>query len=251
MAKIPTQQRTNTNKTTYETLPEGLYPARLVRFVGLGTQPQKAFQGQAKDPAPKVTLMFELFNPETGEPLDVKGVDSEGTEVLRPSCVFSEMFLFPGAERGKVFDMSKALDSTVKKVADDFDWFIERLGSPVMVDIGHYPKNDGTTGTSVKSIVPIAKMVSKSMPEARSELVGFDPYSTDIEKNQIAYAKMFNFQRKILEEAIDAKHIPLAGTEPIKFGDEETPKAGSSKPIPQPQYKSTEPSMDFDDDIPF
>lgn len=252
MAKIPTAPRAS-NKTTYDTLPKDLYPARMVRFVGLGTQPQPEYKGQAKDPAPKVAVMFELFDPETGDVLDVRGVDSEGNEVFKPSCVFTDMFLFPGAERGKVFDMSKALDSSVTKVADDFDWFIDRLGAPVMVEIDHYPKKDGTVGTKISSIVPVSKMVAKSMPEARSELVGFDPYDGDVEKYKIPYAKLFGFQRDILKEALDSKHIPLAGTEPVKLGDDEAPKGGSSNPIPQPQKATSQgmPSMDFDDDIPF
>lgn len=221
MAKIPTQQRANTNKTKYETVPEGLYPARLVRFVGLGSQPQPEYQGQVKDPAPKVAAVFELYDQATGEPLDSVGIDSDGNEVKNPACVFQDYFLFPGATRGKVFELSESIDSKVQKVADDFDWFIERLGAPVQVQVVNYPKKDGSTGAKVKKTTGLSPMISRNLPPARSELVGFDPYEQDPKKYEKEYAKLFNFQRGIIKDALDAQYIPLAGTEPIKLDDAE------------------------------
>lgn len=253
MAKIPTQKSNNTNKVDYELVAPDIYPARMVRFVGLGTQAQRAYQGKEKEPAPKVAVMFELYDPETGEPKMVKGKTAEGEIVERPSCVFKDYFLFPGAERGNVYDLSKALDPTITKVADDFEWFISRLGAPLMVEVTHYPKKDGTTGTSVGSVTGISRMVSKVMPPATSDLVGFDPYDGDIEKYAKAYSLIFNFQRTALAEAFDAQYIPLAGTEPQKFDDEKEEKSAPMATTTQssPEAHSETNYEDDEDERPF
>lgn len=220
MAKIPSSRAPKTSKVVYDTTKAGLYPARLVRFAGLGTQPQPAYDGQAKDPAPKVAVMFELYDPQTAKPLDVIGTNTETNEkVNRPSCVFQDYYLFPGATRGKVFELAKALDPSIEKVPDNFEWFLDRLSTPVQVQVGNYNKKDGTIGVKVASVTGVSSFVANAMEPARSELVGFDPYDDNVEKFGRAYAQLFGFQRDMLKDAQDAQYIPLAGTQPMKIDD--------------------------------
>lgn len=261
MAKIPSSRAPKTSKVVYETTTAGLYPARLVRFAGLGTQPQPAYEGQAKDPAPKVAVMFELYDPKTAQPLDVIGTNTETNEkVARPSCVFQDYFLFPGATRGKVFELAKALDPTIEKVPDNFEWFLDRLSAPVQVQVALYKKRDGSFGVKVASVTGASDFVANAMAPARSELVGFDPYDDNVEKFGRAYAQLFNFQRDMLKEASDAQYIALAGTEPMKIDD--NPANTDNKPASSPAASHTHnPSSnpdvgggmaeDEDDDRPF
>lgn len=240
----------NSKKTKYKVLEEGLYPARLVRFVGLGVQPQPEFQGQAKSPAFKVAAQWELYD--DNDPtvmLRAVEINEEGKEVPteRPSCMFQEMFLFPNAERGKVFDMCKAFDNTIAKSPDNLEWFFDRLGQAAMVLVKKYPKKDGTFGNSITGVQGILPMVAKMMPQATSTLVSFNPYADD-EDNKVAYAHMYNFQRDILKQAEDAKNIPLAGTQPIKLD------AVNAEEAKAPEAKEEVNPFDSDDlneDIPF
>lgn len=204
-------------RTTYKVIEAGNYPARMVRFIGLGIQPQRAFQGQEKSPAFKCSIQWELYDPNTAQRLSAIEI-KEGQEVVteKPSCMFQEMFLFPNAERGKVFDMSKAFEPNIKKSPADLDWFFDKLGQAAMITVSRYQKKDGTFGNGVQGVLPIAPMIVNAMAPAVSPLVGFNPY-IDTQDNKVAYSMMFPFQRDILKEAGDAQHIPLAGTEPIKL----------------------------------
>lgn len=257
MAKIPSSRQAKTSKVVYETTKEGLYPARLIRFAGLGTQPQPAYDGQEKPDAPKVALQFELYDPKTAKPLDVVGTNTETNEtVSRPSCVFQDYYLFPGATRGKVFELVQALDPSVDRVPDDFEWFLARLGAPVQVKVATYKKKDGTLGVKVAGVTGVSDFVSNAMEPARSELVGFDPYDGNIEKYERAYAQLYPFQRTMLKEAGDAQYIPLAGTDPVKIDDNpanpnnkptETANPASGRTAPT-QHTPAEPTGNWEDD---
>lgn len=226
MTAIPTyNDGSNSKKTVYKALEAGLYPARLVRFTGLGIQPQPEFKGEKKRPAFKVATQWQLFSAEDpSQPLyaielgkDEKD-ENKIVETLtdRPSCQFADFYLFPGAERGKVFDMCKAFDASISKTPSTLDWYFEKLGTAAMVQIRKYERKDGTFGNAIGSITPILPMLAKMMPPASVELVGFNPYVND-DTNAVAYARMFRFQHQILSEALDKQHIPLAGSEPIKL----------------------------------
>jgi len=215
--QIPTI-RSNRPSTTYEALPSDVYPARLVRFIGLGIQDQREFQGQAKDPAFKCSIQFELIG------VDVNGVDSTGVPIdPRPACVFQEYFLFPGATRGKVFDLCRAIDTTSEASPRNLEWFTEHLGSIVMVQVGNYTNKNGVVKNTVQAVQPCPGFMKNNVGEARTDLVGFNPY-VESETNLAAYNKMFKFQRDMLLEAHDSANIPFAGKEVQK---QEESKAGT------------------------
>lgn len=241
MAKIPSTRTTSTKKVTYPHLEADRYPARLVRFIGLGVQDQPVWKDQAKEPAFKVSLAFELFDPKTLEPLDTIGIDAEGNPTdPRPSCVFQDYFLFPNAKRGKVFDFCQAIEPSLTKSPDDIEWFIKRLGTPLTVMVGTYPRKDGTFGNKVTAVEGMAAFMANQLKESRVKLVGFDPYE-DAATMEDAYAELYPFQRDILESAHDAAHIPLAGTEPKKF----------EKPEGAPHASTSSKTVDEDLDRPF
>lgn len=219
MASIPTTRSSSASKNTYNVLPDGDYPARIVRFIGLGIQEQPEWQGQKKDPAFKCTIQFELIG------VDATGVDGQGKPLEpRPSCVFKEYFLFPGAKRGGVFDLVRVLDPSLDKVPGQLGWFIGQLDSIVNVTVGHYVTKTGEKRNKVTNVSAIPGMFKSQVGPARCELVGFDPYE-DTPEMFGAYAKMFKFQRDILAEAHDRANIPFAGKEAPKAEGEATQAA--------------------------
>lgn len=239
MATIPSFGNKNTSTRDYDVLANGDYPARITRFVGLGVQEQPDYQGQSKDPAFKAMFEFELI-----------GVDTSGTETKNgettpleptPSCQFHDVFLFPGAQRGKVFDLCKVLDPSIESVPKTLDWFEDKLGSIVNVNVGSYViKNGPNAGKSrncVRGVSPIAKMFQAQVGEARRDFVFFDPY----EENDTMfanYSSLFKYQRDMLVDAIDSEHIIYAGKE-------------AASNTPQEQKAPSDKQVDFDDDAPF
>lgn len=234
MANIPVTRSSAASKNVYNVLADGDYPARIVRFIGLGIQEQPEWQGQKKDPAFKCSIQFELIG------IDATGVDGQGKALEpRPSCVFKEYFLFPGAKRGGVFDLVRVLDPSLEKVPGQLGWFIGQLDSIVNVTVGHYITKTGEKRNKVVNVSAIPGMFKSQVGPARCELVGFDPYE-DTPEMFGAYAKMYKFQHSILAEAHDRANIPFAGKEVPK------PDSGDSKPAP-----TATPTTVADDDKPF
>lgn len=105
----------------------GTYPARLVRIIDLGIQPQKAFKGEPKPPAHQVDWTYEL--------LDVYMLDKEGNELEDKPRWVRERFNVnrPEADLAKSTKRYKALDPE-----ELFDWDMTKLiGMPCMITITH------------------------------------------------------------------------------------------------------------------
>lgn len=242
MSTIPTNRTSSASKNTYNVLPDGDYPARIVRFLGLGVQDQPEWQGQKKEPAFKCSVQFELID------VDATGVDGEGKALeARPACQFKDYFLFPGAKRGGVFDLCQILDPTIEKVPGDLGWFIGQLDQIVNVNVGHYVTKTGEKRNKVVRVSAIPSMFKKQIGAARCELVGFDPYE-DTPEMFGAYSKLFKFQRDILNEAHDRANIHFAGKEPMKNGDAAPAAKSSSKPM---AGTPTAGDTNFDESAPF
>ncbi|MGL5015038.1 MAG: hypothetical protein ACRC6V_12220 [Bacteroidales bacterium] len=238
---IPTTRNSSASKNTYNALPDGDYPARIVRFVGLGVQEQPEYQGQKKDPAFKCSLQVELIG------VDATGVDGEGKALeARPACQFKDYFLFPGAKRGGVYDLVRVLDPSLEKVPGDLEWFIDKLDSIVNVTVGHYMTKQGEKRNKIVAISSIPSMFKSQVGAARSDMVGFNPY-IDSPEMMAAYGKIFKFQRDILAEAFDRDNIPYAGKEAPK-------QEGGYSNTPSPAAPGTTPKSEpvtYDNDAPF
>lgn len=242
MSKIPSS-KTSKPRTEYSLLKGGEYEARLVRFVGLGIQEQQAYQGQAKAPAFKCALTFELID------VDTKGVDADGNEVSRPACQFDSYFLFPNASRGKVFDLCSILEPGIKETPDNLEWFKQKLGAPVNLTIGSYvSKKTGKEVNCIQNIAPIPAKYQSGVGAARTDLVFFDPYE-DTPEMFAAFSELYPFQRDMLLEAHDHAAMPYAGKEPAKRDAKGNGNGGEDKPS-----KPAAPAgnaVDEDDDAPF
>ncbi|MFW3388423.1 UNVERIFIED_CONTAM: hypothetical protein RF648_20760, partial [Kocuria sp. CPCC 205274] len=174
---IPTTRTSKKSFTVYDVIPDGDYPARLVRFVGLGVQEQPEFKGEKKAPAFKCSFAFELI-----------GVNATGTEYendqdkvgkpieARPACQFLDAYLFPGAGRGKVFDLCQMIDPSIKEVPGNLEWFMGQLGQIVSVRVGSYKTKKGDSRNKIVAVTSIPSMFKSQVGEAKSEFLAFNPY---------------------------------------------------------------------------
>ncbi|MGL4353213.1 MAG: hypothetical protein ACRCTP_04675 [Aeromonas popoffii] len=248
MSMIPMTRNSSLKKAVYNALEDDTYEARIVRFIGLGVQEQPEWNGEKKDPAFKCAIQFELIG------IDATGTDSEGKALdPRPACQFKDYFLFPGAKRGGVFDLCKAIDPTLEKVPNDLNWFLDKVGAPIMVSVSHYVNKEGRKVNKVTGVSGMSARARNTLPAAQTDLVGFDPYK-DTPEMGVAYAKMFKFQRDMLTEAHDSKNMPFAGTEAQKLDGNAPSKPAAQPAAPQSTGTPTaqqQADMPFDDDIPF
>lgn len=241
MSMIP--QAPKKSAIEYDVLDDKGYPARITRFIGLGVQDQPAWNGQQKAPAFKAGFEFEIIGVDTSGTITKNGK----TEPLdpKPACVFTDMYLFPNAERGKVFDLCQAVDPSIKSVPGDLSWFIKNLlGKVVSVRVGSYTNKAGQQKNKVVGVDPIPEMFQSQVGPARRELLGFDPY---VESDDMfsAYQDLFNYQRDILAEAHDSANIVYAGKEVVKQ-DVKAEKQADPEEKAAPKGE-----IDFDEDSPF
>lgn len=251
---IPSTSSSKKSRTVYDAIENDVYDARIVRFIGLGVQEQPEWQGEKKSPAFKCSISFELID------IDATGRTFEGDEDKvgkpidpRPSCMFKDYYLFPGAKRGGVFDLCKAIDPTITEVPRNLEWFMDKLGEVVSIGVGSYTTKAGVTRNKVTSVGAVSSRNKPKVGEARSELVGFNPYVDSPEMVQ-AYGKVYKFQREMLTEAHDKTNIPFAGKEPVNdSGDGERPSNTETRE--EQKYSKTSNTtpndVPFDDDIPF
>jgi hypothetical protein len=250
MSSIPSFSSKPKIVREYNLIANGDYPARISRFIGLGVHEQPPYQGQAKDPAFKSMFEFELIGMDTsGEEITNAGTPEEERKPLdpTPSCQFSDMFLFPGASRGKVFDLCQVLDPSMDKVPRDLDWFEAHLGAIVNVKVGRYTikngPNAGKERNTVKGISAVPSMFKNQVGEARRTFVYFDPY-VETDKAFSAYSQLFNYQRTMLEEALDHEHITYSGMEPARE------EKGAQASTESNKVQAAEVGVE-DEDIPF
>ncbi|MFW3388301.1 UNVERIFIED_CONTAM: hypothetical protein RF648_20135, partial [Kocuria sp. CPCC 205274] len=209
-------------------------------------QEQPEFKGEKKNPAFKSTFAFELIDVDTTGTEFENDQDKTGKPIdPRPACQFLDAYLFPGAGRGKVFELCEVLEPGIKEVPGNLEWFMARLGEIVNVRVGHYVDKRGQKRNKIVGVSAIPNMFKKQVGDARLETVAFNPYS-DTPENLEAYSKLYKFQRDQIAEAIDKENIPFAGKEPIKNSDQErkptTTNTGTTNP---------DESGEFADDVPF
>lgn len=140
---IPSMQN-NGPRNLWDAIENDTYEARLVKCVGLGVQEQPEWQGQKKQPAFKMAMTFELID------VDATGVDRDGKPLEpRPACQFKDYFLFPGAKRGGVYDLVRAIDPSLEAVPNNLEWFEKALGSVINVEVGSYTTKAGVLATKL------------------------------------------------------------------------------------------------------
>ena len=129
--KAPTGN--NTNRVAQPTLEPATYPARIVRILDYGLQPQ-SFNGEQKAPAQVISITYEL--------LDVFMVDEQGRELEdKPRWISEEFPLHPmSSDRARSTQRYSALDPENKF---EGDW-TRLITFPCMVTVAVNKKGDKT-----------------------------------------------------------------------------------------------------------
>lgn len=140
----------------------GTYPARVVRIIDLGLQPQRPFKGKDKPPAHEVQMTYEL--------LDAFMVDEDGKEQEdKPRWVHETFPLHNlSADLAKSTKRYMALDPDM-----DFDGdFTKLIGIPCNVTIVHGQgkgANAGKTYENIGSVTAMREKDAKRAPELVNE----------------------------------------------------------------------------------
>lgn len=155
-------------------LDAGTYPARLVQVLGLGTQKQRPYQGQEKDPVMEISTSYEL--------LDEFIVDEEGNVDETKPRWLSETMPFHNleADRAKSTKRYYAMDADDEH---DGDWK-KLLGSPVMITITKTEGKNKNAGKFFNNIAGVSAMRPKEAAKAeelKNEPRLFDFYDPDID----------------------------------------------------------------------
>ena len=217
--KASNQQQTKFSKQA--ALEPGTYPARVVRVLDLGLQPQTDFTTkEAKKPAQMISVTYEL--------VDVFMLDDDGNEITdKPRWLADKDFvLYPmfsdlaiSTKRIKAIDPSNAADG---------DWS-QVIGNACMVTVGNYKRQDGDLGDKVLNVTACRPRDAANMPDLQNEGKFFDLDEPDME--------FFNSLPKWVKEKIQG-NLQYAGSplEKLLGGKASAPKAEEEE-APKPAKK--------------
>jgi hypothetical protein len=190
----------------------GVYPGRLVQIIDLGMQPQRAFKGEAKPPAQRISLTYEL--------VDEFMKDEDGEDILDKPRWVSEDFplhnlkadLAISTKRYMAFDPSEAYEG---------DWS-QCVGMPCNVTIVNNKVGDKIYD-NVANVATMRPKDAAQCPELQNAAKVFDLDDPDME--------VYNALPKWLQEKIAAnleyKGSPLEeklSKAPEKASEEKKPK---------------------------
>lgn len=201
MAKIPSTG--GGSKFEYSQIEKDTYEARVVRFVFVGTQPQRPFKGQAKPDALLAKVAFELI----GETVEVTNTE-DGKVETKPAVVFNDIVVPGGGTgRGHCFDLiNAALDA--EACFEETDDYKELINAPVSLTVGSYTSTK--TGKEVSCVDAVGKMGKKAKEKLADSTVDtlFFCCYTDDEDSKEAYLSIGKFAQDKLAEAKDKEFIP-------------------------------------------
>ncbi len=158
------------NRIEQPTIDPGTYPARLAQIISLGLQPQRAYKGEDKPPAPEIMLTYEL--------LDTFMVDEDGNELTDKPRWISETIPFRNLEADLATSTKryKALDPDMDYDGD----FSALLGTPCNVTIVVNEGKGKNAGKKYENIQTISAMRPKDA--AKAEELKNAPRLFDIEE---------------------------------------------------------------------
>ena len=201
----------------FRRVPTGVWVARAVRLVDLGTQ-KVEFAGEIKHQR-KLLLTWEVFGEdEHGVPLTVEGQDGKEVPMSvskRYTASMNERSRLRAdleAWRGKPFTVEELKSFDVRRV----------LGTYCMLNVIEQDADNGKTYSNIQSITPLPAALAKAKPRSDTPLVAFDLDQWD-------------------QATFDAFHESLQRT----IMDSKEFKDGASRP-----RKSDAPFADVEDDIP-
>lgn len=223
--KSPTQ--TQTKFTKQEALEPGTYPARVVRVLDLGLQPQVDFTTkEPKKPQHMISVTYEL--------VDVFMVDEQGNDIEdKPRWISDKDF--------PLHPMSSDLATSTKRMLAidpgsnaDGDWS-QVLGFPCMVTVGNYTGKDGSLKDKVLNVTAVRSRDAARMPELQNDAKFFDLDEPDVE--------FFNSLPKWVREKIQG-NLNYQGSALQKLASGAAPEPKEEAP---PKKKATRKPVEEDE----
>ena len=201
----------------------GAYPARLVRIMSVGLQPQRPYQGEEKPPRHEVDWTYEF--------LDEFLQDDDGNDILDKPRWMSESLPHYSLENTKAKSTARyyALDPDEEAGGD----LTKLIGKPVLINITkNIIKNGPNKGKETNYISGTSTMRAKEAekaPQLVNPAVVFDIDEPDME--------VFNKLPKFMQEKMTEKNLefPNSALDKAINGD----GAGKSK-APEPEADSDE-----------
>jgi hypothetical protein len=162
-------------KTTFETAPEGAYPAWITTVADLGVQ-RSSYQGKERV-SEKLGITFELA--------------TEKAKDGRAFAVFDTV-TFSFNEKSRLYEIAKA---ALGKAPEDLDP-AELVGKPVLVTVIHRSGPDGKVWANVERVTPVPKGLK--VPPTKTPLLTFDLERPDPE----VFQKLPALFRKRIEDRV-------------------------------------------------
>ena len=188
------------NASTYSILEDDVYPARLVKIVFLGSQPQKPFEGKEKPDAVKARITYEII----GETTTQTNKDGEEKEL---TCILGETITVPpgGRSMGKMFDLLDTILGAKETFADTDD-YQQLLNKPVNLQVDNYTTKYGNHN-GIKAVTALGKKAAAGLAEAVTKQEFFCPY-TNSDEMKLLWSQLQNYQQDIIKAASDKQYIP-------------------------------------------
>lgn len=121
--------------------PEGPTMVRLVEYIELGKQQQRAFQGKAKAPAPEVKITFEICDAD-----QVVEVDKDGEKVRYPAKISLMAMTKSTHEKSKYTQLFRKMRYNRENVKH----MAQMLGEPFVATIKHITSKNGKVYASIQ-----------------------------------------------------------------------------------------------------
>lgn len=179
-----------------EVLEPGPYAARLVSVVDMGIQPQQPYQGEEKEPAAEIRIVYELS--------DEFLKDEDGKDMPeKPLWQDERIAMYPlSSEKAKSTMRYLALDPEMKHKGN----WADLLGSPVMLNITQYKTKKGDLRNKIKDT---NRMTTKQAAKA-PELVN-EPFFLDLDNPDMkAWERLPEWNRDLIRKALNFNDTKLA-----------------------------------------
>jgi len=194
--------------------PAGTYPARVCKFMNLGTRIQE-YQGQPKDyPDTLINLTWEL--PTKLKEFTTK--NDNGTEkVEEKPIVISREFTLSMGPKSNLRPIVEGIIGTTLSDDEAYNFDIESLlGMACLITINHKESSTGNTYAKVVSTAPLIK--GMEVPEAINEKIIFDVNTAT--KEQIEALPQFLKYKVTISDEFKKRFVNT--TSPVTTGTTES-----------------------------
>lgn len=230
--RAPTSNASSNNRTAQPNLEPGTYPARIVRVLDLGLQPQRPFKGEAKAPAHMINVTYEL--------VDVFMLDEQGKELEDKPRWISEEFPLHSmiAELAKSTKRYKAIDPDNEHGGD---WSAV-LGAACMVTtVQTTSAANGRTYDNVANVTQARSRDASKMAWLQNAAVFFDLSEPDLD----VFKMLPSWQQEKIQGNLEYAGSPL---ERALAGEGSQKKKPAEQPAQKAPKNEAKQSVELDDD---